>query len=101
MNELSAPRYIMPMSVSSWQNCDDQQFRTLTYVYVVCTLYNFVNSRMLDLFIRTLLLDHILVLKKQRVRLEYSSLPIKKNLQCLNNTNFLLIQINRIVVMQY
>ena len=38
---------------------------------VICTLHNFVSSRKLDLFIRALLQDHILALKKLRVRLTY------------------------------
>ena len=33
IDELSAPRYIMPMSVSSCQHCDEQQFQILPYVH--------------------------------------------------------------------
>ena len=58
LDELSAPRYIVPLIVSSWHHCDERQFHTLSY------LHNFVSCRKLDLFIRSLLLDHILVLKK-------------------------------------
>ena len=57
---LSAPRYIMLITVSSCQNFDELQFRTL---------HNFVSSRKLDLFVRALLLEHILALKKLRVHL--------------------------------
>ena len=64
MDELSASRYIMSIIVSSCQHCDEQQFRTLSKL---CTLQNFFSSRKLDL----LLLNHILALKKLRVRHEY------------------------------
>ena len=61
IDEFSAPRYIMPIIVSSCQHCDEQQFRTLSCVhYPILSVYN----RKLDLFIRALVLDHILALKK-------------------------------------
>ena len=42
MNELSAPRYIMPMIVSRGQHCDKQQFFTLSYVHY--TILSVVES---------------------------------------------------------
>ena len=39
MDELSAPRYIMPMIVSSCQHCDKQQFQTL-----LCVHYTFIHE---------------------------------------------------------
>ena len=59
MNELSAPRYIMSMIVSSCQHCNEQ-FQTLSCVHY--TIFSVVK-----LFMRVLLLDHIFVLKKIRV----------------------------------
>ena len=41
MDELSAPRYIMPMVVSICQHCDEQQF----WNTVMCTLHNFLSSK--------------------------------------------------------
>ena len=57
----------MPMIVSICQHCDEQQFRnTVMCSYVPYTIFSVVK---LDLCIRALLLDHILVLQKIRVRL--------------------------------
>ena len=53
----------MPMIVLSCQQCDEQQFQTLPYVHYT-------------IFSLALLLDHILVLKKLRVRLAYILLRI-------------------------
>ena len=47
-DEFSAPRHIMPMIVSICERCDEQQSFSVVK---------------LDLFIRALLLDHILALK--------------------------------------
>ena len=49
----------MPMTVSSCQHCDEQQFQTLS-----CVHYTIFSVVKLDLFIPALLLDHILALKK-------------------------------------
>ena len=75
MDELSAPRYIMPMIVSNCEHSDKQQFQTLSCV--VPTLHDFLSSRKLHLYIRALLLDNILALKKQSVRLGYILLMIE------------------------
>ena len=56
MDELSAPRYIMPMTVSISQHSDKQQFRNT----VMCTLRNFLSGKVRFMYIRALLLDHIL-----------------------------------------
>ena len=48
---LSVPRYIMPIIVSSYQYCNEQQFQTL-----LCAVTK------LDLIIKALLLDNILAL---------------------------------------
>ena len=53
MNELSAPRYIMPMIIS------EQQLQTLS-----CVHYTIFSVVKLDFYIRALLLDHILSRKK-------------------------------------
>ena len=39
MVELSAPRYIMPMIVSSCHHCEEQLFHTLTYVHYIYTQF--------------------------------------------------------------
>ena len=50
----------MSITVSSYQHCDDQQFKTLS-----CALYTiFFSNIKLDLVIQTLLLDYILVMEK-------------------------------------
>ena len=51
MVQLSAPRYIIQMIVSSWHHCNEQHF----HIAVICTLHNFGSCRKLDLFIRALL----------------------------------------------
>ena len=53
------------------QHCDEQQFQTLS-----CVHYTIFSVVKLDLFIRALLLDRILVLEKLRVRLAYILLNI-------------------------
>ena len=59
MNELSAPRYIMPKSVSSCQHCDEHaKFQILLYVH-----YMIFSELKLDLFIQALLLDDNLALE--------------------------------------
>ena len=63
---LSTLKYIMLMIVSSCQHFREQQLRTLS-----CIHYTIFSVVKLDLFIRALLLDHILVRKKIRVRLAY------------------------------
>ena len=55
------------MIVSSCHHCDEQHF----HIAVICTLHKFDSCRKLDLFIRALLLDYILNLKKLRVRPTY------------------------------
>ena len=68
MDKLSAPKYIIPMTmtmtmtmiVSSCQHCDEQQFRTLSNVQYAI----FDSSRKLDLLKRAQLRDHIFALKK-------------------------------------
>ena len=45
---------------------DEQQFRTLS-----CVHYTIVSVEMLDIYIRALLLDHILAREKLRVRPAY------------------------------
>ena len=52
-------RYIMSITVSNCQHCDEQQFQTLS-----CVHYTIVSVVKLDLFIRVLLLDQILALEK-------------------------------------
>ena len=59
MDALSALRYIMSMTVSSCQNCDEQQFQTLS-----CEHYTIFPVVKLDLFIRALTWGHILALGK-------------------------------------
>ena len=49
MDELSAPRYIMPMIVSSGQHCDEPQFQTLS-----CLHYTIFSVVKLDVFMRAL-----------------------------------------------
>ena len=56
--DLSA-RYIMLMIVSNFQHCDEQQFQTLS-----CVHYTIFSAVKLDSFIRALLMDRILALKK-------------------------------------
>ena len=56
MFELSLSRYIMSIIVCSCQHCDEQQFHTLSYVHYI--IFSVVK---LDLFTRSLLLDHNLV----------------------------------------
>ena len=58
MDELPGPRYIMPMIVSGCQHCDEQQFQ---FPWVHYTISSVV---MLDVFLRALLQDNILALKK-------------------------------------
>ena len=55
------------MIVFICQHCDEQQFRNT--VICSCVPYTIFSKVKLDLCIRTLLLDHILALKKMRVRL--------------------------------
>ena len=52
----------MSINVSNCQHCDEQQFQTLS-----CVHYTIFSVVKLDLFIRALLLDRILTLKKLRV----------------------------------
>ena len=59
----------MSMIVSMCQHCDEQQFRNT--VMCSCAPYMIFSVVKLDLCIRALLLDHILALKKIRVRLLY------------------------------
>ena len=66
MDEWSALKYIMPMIVSSCQHFGEQQFRTLS-----CVHYTIFSVVKLDVYIRALLLDHILARKKLLVRLAY------------------------------
>ena len=49
----------MSIIVSNCQHCDEQQFLTLSFVHY--TIFSVVK---LDLFIRALLLDHILAMEK-------------------------------------
>ena len=56
----------MSIIVSNCQQCDEQQFQTLSYVH-----YTFFPVVKLGLFIRALLLGRILALKKIRTRLAY------------------------------
>ena len=60
MNGLPAPRYIMSIIMSSYQNCNEQQFQTLS-----CALYTNLSEIKLDLGIQALLLDYIIALEKQ------------------------------------
>ena len=59
MIELSAPRYIMSMIVSSCHHCDEQQFQTLS-----CVHYTILSVVKFDFFTRALLLENILAVKK-------------------------------------
>ena len=63
IDELFAPRYIMPMILYIYQHCNEQQFRD-TVMYS-CVSYTISSVVKLDLCIRTLLLDHNLALKKK------------------------------------
>ena len=49
----------MSIIVSNYQQCDEQQFRTLS-----CVHYRIFFVVKLDLFIRALLLDHIFAMEK-------------------------------------
>ena len=50
----------MLIIVSSYQHCDEQQFKTLS-----CALYTFFSVTKLDLVIQALLRDYILALEKK------------------------------------
>ena len=54
IDELSAPKYIIPVIVFSCQHCDEQKFQTLSCVH----LLHYLSSRKLDIFIRALLRSH-------------------------------------------
>ena len=56
----------MSIIISNCQQCDEQQFQTLS-----CVHYTIFSVVKLDLFIRALLLDRILALEKLQVRLAY------------------------------
>ena len=56
---MSAPKYIMPMIVSTCHYCDGHQFRNTVMCHV-----SSVSVVKLDLSIQSLLLDHILAKKK-------------------------------------
>ena len=51
------------ITLSSYQNCDEQQFQTLS-----CAFYTIFPVLKLDLVIQALLLDYILALAKIRGR---------------------------------
>ena len=62
----------MPMVVSSWQHCNEQQFQTLSCIHY--TIFLVVLSRFIHTSIVTI--DHIIALKKLRVRLAYILLNV-------------------------
>ena len=62
-DDLSAPRYIMPMIVSSYQHCDKQKFQRLS-----CVHYTIFTVVKLDIFIQTELLDQILFSPENTMR---------------------------------
>ena len=62
----------MSIILSSYQNCDEQQFQTL-YVHVT----HFFPVIKLDLFIQALLLDYILALEKNAHSFRASCFYIK------------------------
>ena len=75
---LSVPRYNMPIIVSSYQHCDEQQLQTL-----LCTLHTLFSVINLDLIIQALLLDYILALGKKytyALRASYFYIEIFSNI---------------------
>ena len=62
----------MPMIVSIWQHCDEQQFQNT--VMCSCVPYTIFSVVKLELCIRALLLDQILALKKYAYALRASCL---------------------------
>ena len=90
----------MSIIVCNCQHCDEQQFQILS-----CVHYTIFSVVKLDLFIRALLLDRILALEKQRVRLVYilstycaHAEPIFKNLNVLTIDKLV---IHRMSIMMY
>ena len=66
------------MIVSSCQHCDEQQFQILSCVYTTRFLLYVVK---LDLFMRALLLDHILALENN-TRMPHVHLVLKCHKTC-------------------
>ena len=60
MDGLPAPRYIMFITVSSYQHCEEQQFQTLARA-----LYTIFFSNKASLVIQALSLNYILALGKK------------------------------------
>ena len=50
------PRYIMSITLSSYQHCDEQQFPTLSCA--LCTIFPVIKL-LVDLVIQALLLDYV------------------------------------------
>ena len=84
MDRLPAPRNTMPIIVSSYQHCYEQQFQTL-----LCALYAFLFSViLLDLVIQALLVDYILALEKNVHASSGSCFHIEINILSIFKTKY-------------